>query len=248
MQAAPPPPPAPSIELDPLALLVHASGPVMFVNWTLVAAAIAVWIVLVLKLRELGRMRAAERRFEEAAKGARSPDQLHAVALGHPGSPGARVALAMLAKRHDPALAEAESKRAIVLEEQRAGALLSVLSIVGSAGPFVGLFGTVWGILDAFLRIGREKSASLPVVAPAIGEALISTAAGLFAAIPAVVAFNIASKRADDLLARVEAAAGTWLVMLGRGPAPVTASAKSRPVESFPPPDATPGGVVWAPR
>ena len=73
------------------------------------------------------------------------------------------------------------------------------------------------GVLDAFLRIGREKSASLPVVAPAIGEALISTAVGLFAAIPAVILFNALAKRADDMTARLGAASEAWvLVATGR--------------------------------
>jgi biopolymer transport protein TolQ len=72
--------------------------------------------------------------------------------------------------------------------------------------------------MDAFLRIGREKSASLPVVAPAIGEALIATAIGLFAAIPAVIAYNAISKRLDGLLAGLEATSEGWvaLAMPGR--------------------------------
>ena len=94
--------------------------------------------------------------------------------------------------------------------------MMTALSSIGSASPFVGLFGTVYGIMDAFLRIGRERSATLPVVAPAIGEALIATAVGLFAAIPAVIAFNALAKRQDDLLARVEAAAREWVVVLAR--------------------------------
>jgi biopolymer transport protein TolQ len=64
--------------------------------------------------------------------------------------------------------------------------------------------------MDAFLRIGREKSASLPVVAPAIGEALIATAIGLFAAIPAVVVFNALNKRIEDLLASLSALVDGW--------------------------------------
>src|SRR4051812_46571904 len=90
---------------------------------------------------------------------------------------------------------------------------MAPLSSIASAGPFVGLFGTVYGIMDAFLRIGQEKSASLPVVAPAIGEALIATAIGLFAAIPAVVAYNAINKRVEDLLAELEACAEGWVAL-----------------------------------
>jgi biopolymer transport protein TolQ len=226
-----------AIELDPLSLLLHASGPVRLVNYSLIAAAIAVWVVAVLKLRQLGRLRAAERLFEAEAGQAHAAGQLAEIARRYREAPGARVALSVLTRSDEPELAEARAKSAIVVEEQRTGSLLGVLSTVGSAGPFLGLFGTVWGILDAFLRIGREKSASLPVVAPAIGEALISTAMGLFAAIPAVVLFNIASKRQDDLLAGVEAASGAWVVLSKRSvdmeeatfPAPAVTSRGAAP-------------------
>src|SRR6185312_2529956 len=108
----------------------------------------------------------------------------------------------------------ATAKRAMVTEQQRAGSLMPTLSSIASAGPFVGLFGTVYGIMDAFLRIGQEKSASLPVVAPAIGEALITTAIGLFAAIPAVVAYNAINKRIEDLLAEVDALSEGWVAIV----------------------------------
>ncbi len=108
-------------------------------------------------------------------------------------------------------LLDSIAKRAIVTETQRASALMPTLSSIAAASPFIGLFGTVYGIMDAFLRIGQQKSASLPVVAPAIGEALIATAIGLFAAIPAVIAYNGINKRVDDLLAALEAASEGWV-------------------------------------
>ena len=119
------------------------------------------------------------------------------------------------------------AKRAVVDEEQRASTLMGILASIGSAGPFIGLFGTVWGIMDAFLRIGKEKTASLPVVAPAIGEALIATAIGLFAAIPAVIAYNAIAKRADDLLAAVETSSAGWVALITtkRRAAPTAAGA-----------------------
>ena len=67
---------------------------------------------------------------------------------------------------------------------------LNFLATVGSVAPFVGLFGTVWGIMASFFQIGAQQSASLAVVAPGIAEALFATAIGLFAAIPAVIAYN----------------------------------------------------------
>jgi len=81
-------------------------------------------------------------------------------------------------------------RRATTLEIQRLERYLTFLATTGSTAPFIGLFGTVWGIMDSFIGIGRTGSASLAVVAPGISEALIATALGLVAAIPAVVAYN----------------------------------------------------------
>ena len=209
------------IRLDPVSLVLHASGPVFLVVWALVAASGVVWIITFLKVFQLARLSAAERRFEAEADRAGTADELFALARRDGAAPGARVVLALARRSGSPGLLEAVAKRAIVTETQRAGTLLSTLSSIASAGPFVGLFGTVYGIMDAFLRIGQEKSASLPVVAPAIGEALIATAIGLFAAIPAVLSYNALNKRVDDLLAELEASSDGWVaVITGPPPAP----------------------------
>lgn len=76
---------------------------------------------------------------------------------------------------------------------------LAFLATVGSISPYVGLFGTVWGIMSAFIGLGQAKQADLTMVAPGIAEALIATAMGLFAAIPAVVAYNLYSSRLEFL-------------------------------------------------
>jgi biopolymer transport protein TolQ len=81
-------------------------------------------------------------------------------------------------------------RRIEALETARLEKHLTFLATTGSTTPFIGLFGTVWGIMNSFLGIGRVGAASLAVVAPGIAEALIATAAGLAAAIPAVVAYN----------------------------------------------------------
>ena len=74
---------------------------------------------------------------------------------------------------------------------------LNFLATVGSVAPFVGLFGTVWGIMNSFFAIGSQESSSLAVVAPGISEALFATAIGLFAAIPAVIAYNRFSHKVE---------------------------------------------------
>ena len=86
----------------------------------------------------------------------------------------------------------------------RAQSGLSVLASVASTAPFVGLFGTVWGIMNSFFQIGQQQNSSLAVVAPGISEALFATAIGLFAAIPAVIAYNRFSHRVDQLEARLQ--------------------------------------------
>jgi biopolymer transport protein TolQ len=211
---APNVPSAVPIKLDPVSLVIHASGPVFIVVWSLVAAALLVWVITALKLFQLRRLARAEQGFQAEAVQATSADQLFALSRRHGEAPGARV-VAELARRSGAQreVVAAASKRALVTEQQRAGSLMPTLSSIAAAGPFIGLFGTVYGIMDAFLRIGQEKSASLPVVAPAIGEALITTAIGLFAAIPAVVAYNAISKRIDDLLAEVEASSEGWVAI-----------------------------------
>ena len=82
--------------------------------------------------------------------------------------------------------------------------MMFFLATTGSVTPFIGLFGTVWGIMDSFISIGVERSASLQTVAPGIAEALVATAVGLFAAIPAVIAYNYFLGRIKDVVADLE--------------------------------------------
>jgi biopolymer transport protein TolQ len=228
---------APSVATGPIDLMLHSSGMVLIVLLLLIVASFAVWVIWFLKSFQLGRLRAAQARFEHESAAALSADQLFGLAARHPDAPGARV-VAELARRQRQAALSAEilssiAKRAIVGEQQRASVLMPALSSIASASPFIGLFGTVWGIMDAFLKIGVEKSASLPVVAPAIGEALIATAFGLVAAIPATIGFNFVDQRIQDLLGELDAACEGWVQIIAAG-APVPLRAQSKAV-SFPP-------------
>jgi biopolymer transport protein TolQ len=89
-------------------------------------------------------------------------------------------------------------------EVARLEKMMFFLATTGSVSPFIGLFGTVWGIMISFVRIGAMRSASLQVVAPGIAEALIATAVGLFAAVPAVIAYNYFLGRIKDQIADME--------------------------------------------
>lgn len=93
---------------------------------------------------------------------------------------------------------------------------LSTLATIGSTSPYVGLFGTVWGIMNSFRALANVSQASLQVVAPGIAEALIATAIGLFAAIPAVIAYNRYSSRVDVLLNRYATFAEEFYAILHR--------------------------------
>ena len=93
---------------------------------------------------------------------------------------------------------------------------MTFLASVGSVAPFVGLFGTVWGIMNSFQSIAQSKNTSLAVVAPGIAEALFATALGLVAAIPAVVAYNRFSSQMDSLASRVDSFSSEFSTMLSR--------------------------------
>ena len=101
-------------------------------------------------------------------------------------------------------------------ESDLLGNRLNFLATVGSAAPFVGLFGTVWGIMNSFFQIGQQQISSLAVVAPGISEALFATAIGLFAAIPAVIAYNRFSNSVNTFEAGLQRFADRFHATLSR--------------------------------
>lgn len=107
-------------------------------------------------------------------------------------------------------------KRSAILQRSRLDKALSFLATTGNTAPFIGLFGTVWGIMVSFRGIGMKGSASLAVVAPGISEALIATAAGLAAAIPAVVAFNYFSNKASEQRSEMETFSADFVSLVVR--------------------------------
>ncbi len=209
-------------KLSPLSLVLGSSGVVLAVLLLLVFASTAVWVIWLLKSAQIRRLRKAQHAFEQAAETVTTASGLIELAIQHRDSPGGRVVMELGKRHHQPSLSvdllSSVAKRAIQDEQQRASKLMPSLSSIASASPFIGLFGTVWGIMNAFLVIGVEKSASLPVVAPAIGEALIATAVGLVAAIPATIGYNYVDTRIGDLLGELEASAEGWVDILARDP------------------------------
>jgi biopolymer transport protein TolQ len=196
--------------MDPSTAFFDASGPALMVLWLLIGATVAVWAIAFIKIRQLARVARAQKAFEQAIDGARTVGEAELVCERHAGAPGAHVLVRMVGRRGSAALLEAVAESGVTAEREVMTRLMPTLGTIGAAAPFVGLLGTVWGILDAFLRIGEAKATDLAVVAPAIGEALVATAMGLFAAIPAVVAYNYLGRRIGDELERLRTSARVW--------------------------------------
>ncbi len=207
---------APTVKLDLVALLGNAAWPVKITLGLLIFCSLLVWVISALKLMQLGRLHSSEGDFERRARKAGSAEELFELAGARAAAPGARVLGELYARGSGAQLdrLRAVADRAILTEGQAARALMWLLAFVAAGAPFIGLFGTVYGIMDAFVRIGNAKTASLPVVAPAIGEALITTAIGLAAAIPAVFFYNWIDKRVGDFIAELEASAAEWVALI----------------------------------
>jgi biopolymer transport protein TolQ len=209
---------AATMKLDIVALFTHAAWPVRLTIGLLIGCSLLVWIISVLKLLQLARLRLTEAGFEKKLRSVSSLEELFGVARSH-GAAGAHVLSAIYSGMGGAQLERlrAIASRAILREAQSARALMWLLAFIAAGAPFIGLFGTVYGIMDAFIRIGAAKTASLPVVAPAIGEALITTAIGLAAAIPAVFLYNWIDKRVGDFVSELEAAAAEWVALVAEG-------------------------------
>ena len=120
---------------------------------------------------------------------------------------------------HDDVIAAVQRQMRVaqVREVERLEGGLATLATIGSTSPYVGLFGTVWGIMNAFISIGAVKQASLATVAPGIAEALIATAMGLFAAIPAVIAYNFFTRGVERMESRFHTFAEEMIGIIDRG-------------------------------
>ena len=191
-----------ALDLSPWGMFLAAHWVVKAVMVLLAAASALTWTVLVFKLGEVAVARARARSSGRTIRDAASLEQA-SLALARRRDPAAFMAQAALAEYHrsDPALdlagpAGVKERTRSILDrvESQAGSRMrrgtGILATIGSTAPFVGLFGTVWGIMNAFIGIAESQTTNLAVVAPGIAEALLATAIGLVAAIPAVVIYN----------------------------------------------------------
>ncbi len=177
---------------DTVLSLIFKAGPVVkFVLLILLFFSIVSWAIIFYKLRLLSKIEKESEEFHKAFIKSRQWDALYQSTKKLTLSPMANLFRAAYALE-DTSIEKIRRtlKRVEAMEATRLERYLTFLATTGSTTPFIGLFGTVWGIMNSFMGIGRIGSASLAVVAPGIAEALIATAAGLAAAIPAVVAYN----------------------------------------------------------
>ncbi|PZX11463.1 MULTISPECIES: protein TolQ [Celeribacter] len=219
---------AQEIDFSLLALFMRATFTVKIVMILLIVASFWSWSIIIQKFISYKKARAEAAAFDQAFWSGEPLDELYDQIAGGPMSAPERVFAAGMTewrrshKADGGLIAGAQSRIdrsmdvAIAKESEDMTAGLSFLATVGSTGPFVGLFGTVWGIKTAFEDIAMAQSTNLAVVAPGIAEALLATALGLLAAIPAVIFYNKLNADSDRILGGYEAFADEFATILSR--------------------------------
>ncbi len=220
-----------SHDLSMWGLFLQADLLVKLVMLLLVLASFWCWAIIFEKTFRLRRLNRLAVRFEEVFWSGASLDELYDRIGGHPGDPMSAVFVAAMRewrRSTSATLPEAEVRSTLAGRIDRVMGItvgreldhleryMNVLASVGATAPFLGLFGTVWGIMNSFRAIAVTKDTSLAVVAPGIAEALFATALGLIAAIPAVVAYNKLINDIARYAARLDAFAGEFAAVLSR--------------------------------
>lgn len=204
-------------EMTVASLIINASPVVQAVMLLLILASVMSWAIIVQRSGFFHRADGLSKVFEERFWSGVDMQQLHEQ-VNHQPNPdsgcenlfraGYQEFQRLRDKRADAdALMQGVSRAlriSLSVEQSKLEAQLPFLASVGSTSPYVGLFGTVWGIMTSFIGLAKVQQATLSVVAPGIAEALIATAIGLFAAIPAVLAYNRFAARSNSLLSRYE--------------------------------------------
>ena len=224
------------MELSIFAMMANAGLVVKLVMITLCIFSLVSWTIVVMKHLMFRKAKNASLDFLDAFWDSKTLNEAYDSAREHALSPEATVFVAgynelkkISAARssgNPPATLEMQLatmdnlKRAVrkaqFLESDRMARSVSFLATTGSATPFIGLFGTVWGIMTSFQDIGQRGSASLAVVAPGISEALVATAMGLAVAIPAVIFYNYYSNKLADVESNVESFSTDFINLIER--------------------------------
>ncbi len=225
-------------DLSIITLVLQASLVVQVVMAGLMVVSVASWTVIFGKLFGLARVRRGNEGFEREFWSGRSLTEMNQEVTGKAVTApmerifasGMREFMKLREKRLDASQQLDGARRAMRASYQREldtiESNLSFLASVGSVSPYVGLFGTVWGIMHAFVALSNLQQVTLASVAPGIAEALVATAIGLFAAIPAVVAYNRFARDIDRIAIQLETFIEEFSNILQRNagaPAPATA-------------------------
>lgn len=220
---------SPDQEMSILYLIGNAGPVVQIVMAVLMLASVVSWVMIVMRYRVLGRARRAGAAFEERFWSGDDLASLYNEVRREPDADAGQEAIfragfqefVRLSKSSRDADAVMEGTQramrvALQREQARLNHHLPFLATVGSTSPYIGLFGTVWGIMNSFRALAHVSQATLAVVAPGIAEALVATAMGLFAAIPAVVAYNRYASVTDALVGDCEMFAEEFSSVLHR--------------------------------
>ncbi|WP_166417343.1 protein TolQ [Cochlodiniinecator piscidefendens] len=219
---------AQEIDFSLWALFARATLGVKLVMIMLIVASFWSWSIIVQKTISYRKSRAEAAEFDRAFWSGEPLDELYEKIGPSPAGSAQKVFAAGMTEwrrshRSDGGLiagAQARIDRsmdvAIAKESEDLNGGLSFLATVGSTAPFVGLFGTVWGIMNAFVEIAAQQNTNLAVVAPGIAEALLATGLGLLAAIPAVIFYNKLSADSDRIISGYEAFADEFATILSR--------------------------------
>jgi len=217
-----------SSDLALWAMFLEARWPVKAVIVGLLLCSVWVWAIALDKTFLFARMRKTMDRFEQAFWSGQSLEELYRNLSAKPSDSMAALFVAAMREWKRSLEGQARSFAGLQMriekvmdvtisrEIERLERRLLVLATVGSAGPFVGLFGTVWGIMTSFQSIAASKNTSLAVVAPGIAEALFATAIGLIAAIPATIFYNKFSSEVNKHAQRLEGFADEFAAILSR--------------------------------
>ena len=222
--------PAPNSDMSLWGLFVHADTIVKIVAILLILASVWVWAIVFEKVTTLRRVNKAAQAFEDRFWSGGSLDEMFVSDGQTPRHPMAAVfGSAMAEWRRSNQVAGADIARGsvqdrieraigvtVTREMDRLERWMTFLATVGSTATFIGLFGTVWGIMSSFQSIAQSNNTSLGVVAPGIAEALFATALGLIAAVPAVMAFNTISTDLARFATRLEAFGSEFSSILSR--------------------------------
>jgi biopolymer transport protein TolQ len=221
-------------------LVLHASFVVQLVMAGLMLTSLASWSVIFNKLISLRRLKRGNDAFEQAFWSGKNLNDLFSDASANAQSStmerifasGMREFLKLRERRQEPQAQLDGARRAMRASLQRELDVIEgnvgFLASVGSVSPYVGLFGTVWGIMHAFVGLANVQQVTLATVAPGIAEALVATAIGLFAAIPAVVAYNRFARDIDRTAIQLESFVEEFSNILQRNAVQAPAAASPR--------------------